>query len=111
VFEVADTGTGIAAEHLPRLFERFYRASAARTRGEGRAGGDRVLSGRARDGTGLGLAIAQSIVRAHGGELAAESAPGRGTRMTVRLPAEPPPPSLPDRIGELAERITHARPR
>src|SRR5205085_11023439 len=58
-FEVADTGSGIAPEHLPRLFERFYRASAARTREEG--------------GTGLGLAIAQSIVHAHGGALEAES--------------------------------------
>jgi signal transduction histidine kinase len=106
-FEVADTGAGIAPEHLPRLFERFYRASAARTRGEGRAPGDGV----ARDGTGLGLAIAQTIVQAHGGELAAESAPGRGTRMTVRLPAEPGPPSLPDRHGDLAARITHVRPR
>jgi signal transduction histidine kinase len=96
-FEVADTGTGIAPEHLPRLFERFYRADAARTREEG--------------GSGLGLAIAKSLVVAHGGELAAESAPGRGTRMTVRLPTEPPSPSLPDRLGDLAARITHARTR
>ena len=96
-FEVADTGSGIAPEHLPRLFERFYRADAARARVEG--------------GSGLGLAIAMSLVVAHGGELVAESAPGRGTRMTVRLPLEPPPPSLPDRLGDLAARITHARPR
>jgi signal transduction histidine kinase len=96
-FDVVDTGAGIAAEHMPRLFERFYRVSAARSREQG--------------GTGLGLAIAHSFVRAHGGDLAAESAPGRGTRMTVRLPAEPAPPSLPDRLGDLAARITHARPR
>ncbi|HEY3109958.1 MAG TPA: ATP-binding protein [Chloroflexota bacterium] len=96
-FEVADTGSGIAPEHLPRLFERFYRADAARGRVEG--------------GSGLGLAIAKSLVEAHAGELAAESAPGRGTRMTIRLPLDPSRPSLPDRLGELAARITHARPR
>jgi signal transduction histidine kinase len=73
--EVADTGSGIAPEHLPRLFERFYRADAARTREEG--------------GTGLGLAIAKTLVDAHGGELSATSIVGEGTKMVVRLPTEP----------------------
>jgi signal transduction histidine kinase len=70
---VADTGAGIAPEHLPRLFERFYRADAARTRGEG--------------GTGIGLAIARSVVEAHGGRISAESEPGRGSVFTFDLPS------------------------
>jgi signal transduction histidine kinase len=70
---VADTGAGIAAEHLPRLFERFYRADAARTRGEG--------------GTGIGLAIARSVVEAHGGRISAESQPGHGSVFTFDLPS------------------------
>ena len=70
---VADTGAGIEAEHLPRLFERFYRADAARTRGEG--------------GTGIGLAIARSVVEAHGGRISAESEPGRGSVFTFDLPS------------------------
>jgi signal transduction histidine kinase len=70
---VADTGAGIAAEHLPRLFERFYRADAARTRGEG--------------GTGIGLAIARSVVEAHGGRISAESEPGRGSVFIFDLPS------------------------
>lgn len=71
---VADTGPGIAPEHLPHLAQRFYRADSSRSRKEG--------------GTGLGLAICQSIARAHGGTLAIESAPGQGTRVHLRLPAE-----------------------
>jgi signal transduction histidine kinase len=70
---VADTGAGIAAEHLPRVFERFYRADAARTRGEG--------------GTGIGLAIARSVVEAHGGRISAESEPGHGSVFTFDLPS------------------------
>jgi two-component system, OmpR family, heavy metal sensor histidine kinase CusS len=69
---VADTGFGIAPEALPRVFDRFYRADAARER-----------SG----GTGLGLAIARLIVEQHGGTLSARSLPGRGSVFTVRLPA------------------------
>ncbi|HLZ10689.1 MAG TPA: ATP-binding protein, partial [Chloroflexota bacterium] len=70
---IADTGEGIDAEHLPHLFERFYRADASRTRRSG--------------GTGLGLAIVQHIVRAHGGEITATSAgPGRGATFLIRLP-------------------------
>jgi len=70
---VADTGSGIPAEHLPRLFERFYRADPARSRGEG--------------GTGIGLAIARSVVEAHGGKITAESDPGLGSVFTFDLPA------------------------
>jgi two-component system phosphate regulon sensor histidine kinase PhoR len=73
VIRVADDGAGIAAEHLPRLFERFYRADKARSRTLG--------------GTGLGLAIVKHIVQAHGGMVAVESSPGVGSVFTVRLPA------------------------
>ena len=69
---VRDEGCGIAAEHLPRLFERFYRVDKARSRQQG--------------GTGLGLAIVKHIVQAHGGTVAVESAPGVGTTFTLRLP-------------------------
>ncbi len=70
---VADTGMGIAPEHLPHIFERFYRADPARTAAEGRAG--------------LGLAIAKAIVEAHGGSIEVRSEPGTGSTFTVRLPA------------------------
>jgi signal transduction histidine kinase len=70
---VSDTGAGIPPEHLPRLFERFYRADPARGRGEG--------------GTGIGLAIARSVVEAHGGHIRAESQPGHGSIFTFDLPA------------------------
>jgi signal transduction histidine kinase len=70
---VADTGAGIAREHLPHVFDRFWRADASRTRATG--------------GAGLGLAIVQQLVLAHGGDVRAESEPGRGTRITFRLPA------------------------
>jgi signal transduction histidine kinase len=75
VATVRDTGEGIAPEHLPRVFDRFYRADKARTRERG--------------GTGLGLSIAQSVVAAHGGRIELESAPGRGTTARVVLPQEP----------------------
>jgi len=71
-FGVRDTGTGIPAEHLPRIFERFYRADPARSRQEG--------------GTGLGLAIVKHLVEAHGGTVAARSTAGSGTTITARLP-------------------------
>jgi heavy metal sensor kinase len=70
---VRDTGSGIAREHLTRLFERFYRVDKARSRAEG--------------GSGLGLAISRWIAEAHGGSISVESALGRGSTFTVRLPA------------------------
>jgi signal transduction histidine kinase len=70
---VSDTGAGIPPEHLPRLFERFYRADPARARGDG--------------GTGIGLAIARSVVEAHGGQIRAESEPGHGSVFTFDLPS------------------------
>jgi signal transduction histidine kinase len=70
---VADTGVGIAPEHLPRLFERFYRVDEARAREDG--------------GTGIGLAIARSVVEAHGGSIQATSIPGEGSVFTFDLPA------------------------
>jgi two-component system, OmpR family, phosphate regulon sensor histidine kinase PhoR len=71
--EVRDTGAGIAAAHLPRIFERFYRADAARSREEG--------------GTGLGLAIVKHMVEGHGGSVQAESLLGSGTTIRFTLPA------------------------
>jgi signal transduction histidine kinase len=73
VFQVSDTGQGIAPEDLPYIFDRFYRADRSRTRGSG--------------GAGLGLAIAKQIVVAHGGAIWAESELGKGTRISVALPA------------------------
>ncbi len=70
--DVEDTGDGIDPQHLPHLFERFYRADNARDRNSG--------------GTGLGLSIALAIVRGHGGWIDVTSAPERGTRFTVWLP-------------------------
>ena len=67
---VRDTGAGIAAEEQPHIFDRFYRADPARSRG----------------GTGLGLALARSIVLAHGGQISVESRVGQGSCFTVRLP-------------------------
>ncbi|GAA4223643.1 hypothetical protein GCM10022254_01230 [Actinomadura meridiana] len=70
---VTDTGHGIAADDLPKVFDRFWRADSARGRDTG--------------GRGLGLAIAREIVLAHGGTLTAESTPGTGSTFTIWLPA------------------------
>ena len=74
MIEVTDDGPGIAPEHMPHIFERFYKADAAR------AGG----------GTGLGLAIARENARLLGGEIEVESEPGKGARFTVTLPVAKP---------------------
>ncbi len=73
--DVADTGLGIPAEDLPRIFERFYRADKARARREG--------------GAGLGLALTKWIAEAHGGHLTCASVLGEGTVFTLRLPRAP----------------------
>ncbi len=82
ILQVEDDGPGIPAEHLPHLFERFYRVDKARDR--------------ARGGSGLGLAIVKAIVEASGGEVWVESEEGRGTTFNValrRAAAPPPPPA------------------
>lgn len=71
--EVQDEGTGIPSEAIPRIFERFYRVQQARSRDDG--------------GTGLGLAIVKHLVERMGGEVSAESALGKGTRIRFTLPA------------------------
>jgi signal transduction histidine kinase len=74
-FEVADSGDGIAPEHLPHIFDRFYRGDPSRSRATG--------------GAGLGLAIAKHLVEAHGGSIGAASEPGAGTVVSFTLPRAP----------------------
>jgi two-component system, OmpR family, heavy metal sensor histidine kinase CusS len=73
--EVSDTGVGIPAEALPKVFDRFFRVDSSRSRASG--------------GTGLGLAIVQSIMVLHGGNVEISSQPGHGTRVTLRMPLAP----------------------
>jgi len=81
VIRVEDNGEGISKEHLPHLFERFYRVDKARDRERG--------------GSGLGLAIVRSIVEAHGGKVWAESEPGKGSVFSISLKkASAPHPQL-----------------
>ena len=74
VFSVADTGPGVAPEHVPRLTERFYRVDRSRSRETG--------------GTGLGLAIVKHVVQRHGASLAIESTLGKGSTFRITFPAE-----------------------
>jgi two-component system sensor histidine kinase BaeS len=78
VVEVADTGIGIAAEDLPRVFERFWRGEKSRSRATG--------------GSGLGLALVNELVRVHDGRMEVHSLPGRGSRFRVHLPSAAPEP-------------------
>ena len=74
MIEVADTGTGIPPEELPHVFERLYRGSAAKAE--------------APAGAGLGLSIVASLVRAMGGDISVDSAPGEGTTFRIWLPSQ-----------------------
>jgi two-component system phosphate regulon sensor histidine kinase PhoR len=69
---IRDTGIGISPEHLPHIFDRFYRVDASRSK----------------DGIGLGLAIVENAARAHGGKVSVESQFGKGTTFIVQLPTE-----------------------
>ena len=73
IISVNDEGFGIAGEHFPRLFERFYRVDKSRSRDEG--------------GTGLGLAIVKHIAQVHNGTIEVESTPGKGSTFTIKIPA------------------------
>ncbi|TDE08214.1 ATP-binding protein [Jiangella asiatica] len=79
VLAVTDDGPGIAAEHLDRLFDRFYRTDTSRTRSTG--------------GSGLGLSITKHLVEAHGGTVAVDSTEGSGSTFTIRLPVRAPVPA------------------
>ena len=74
--EVRDSGCGIGAEHLDRVFDRFYRADPARAPQQ--------------EGSGIGLSIVRSIMELHGGQAELESTPGQGTRVRLSFPAQPP---------------------
>ncbi|NUS11854.1 MAG: HAMP domain-containing histidine kinase, partial [Streptomyces sp.] len=86
VLEVADTGPGLTAAQAARVFERFYRTDASRTRATG-------------GGAGLGLSIAAALITAHGGHIELDTSPGHGATFRIRLPPPPPtadPPAHPD---------------
>ena len=84
--EVSDTGVGIPEDQLPLIFERFYRADAARVE----------------DGVGLGLSIARQIAEAHSGQIRAKSTPGIGSTFTLLLPKRSRLSTTPERLKELA---------
>jgi two-component system OmpR family sensor kinase len=108
--EVHDSGPGMPTDEARRVFERFYRADPARARSSG--------------GSGLGLSIVSAIVVAHGGTVSADSAPGQGMTVTVRIPTAVPPdpdagPTDDDSSSEIpdhattptdADHTTHADP-
>ena len=79
VIEVRDQGPGIAPEHHPRIFDRFYRVDKSRSRKLG--------------GTGLGLSIVRHAAEAHGGTVGVTSAPGQGSTFTLRVPLAPAGPA------------------
>jgi signal transduction histidine kinase len=83
---IRDNGLGIAPEHLPRLFDRFYQVDKARTH---RSTDEATPDETALSGTGLGLSIALWIVQAHGGQILVESEPGKGSTFEVSLPLAP----------------------
>ncbi|MFQ6058704.1 MAG: sensor histidine kinase [Anaerolineae bacterium] len=83
IIQVSDTGPGIPAEHLPRIFERFYRVDETQSRRKG--------------GAGLGLSLVRSIVEAYDGWVSVESTPGRGSTFSVHLPVREPNPTA--RVG------------
>jgi signal transduction histidine kinase len=72
VLSVEDTGPGISPEHLPRIFDRFYKVDSARGAGI--------------SGSGLGLSIVKATVERHGGRITVESEPGKGTTFKIELP-------------------------
>lgn len=82
---VADTGCGISSEHVPNVFDRFYRANAARNA----------------TGTGLGLSIVKSIMQTHEGTVSVQSNPGKGTTVTISFPD--PKKGLPVEEAEVEE--------
>jgi two-component system OmpR family sensor kinase len=88
--EVSDDGPGVAADKLPRIFERFYRAG----------------TGASRPGSGLGLAIVTAVAAAHAGTAEAAPASSQGLRITLTLPVGPPTPALPPTEAELAGTAT-----
>ncbi len=93
IIKVRDTGSGIPAEHLPRVFERFYRVDRARSREAG--------------GTGLGLAIVKHLARAHGGEAYVTSEVGAGSEFSIKLPVASQSESVPPAVAS-AESVPRA---